>query len=117
MCRSAVLLLLLTALVACTKSADTATVQQAQKETLPQDRAKALVVKHCTACHTEQIIIQNRMNAKRWDETITWMQEKQGLWEIPKTERELIVQYLAKHLGQVDVSKQKLPPALPNPLW
>ena len=39
-----------------------------------------LVVKNCTVCHSADIIHENHMSRKAWDQTITWMQKEQGLW-------------------------------------
>lgn len=54
------------------------------------------VVAHCTACHSAQLIIQNRMNKERWNATIRWMQETQNLWPLGK-DQEVIVNYLVKN--------------------
>ncbi|NNJ54771.1 MAG: monoheme cytochrome C [Bacteroidia bacterium] len=51
------------------------------------------VVSNCTSCHSAKIIIQNRMTAERWNETIKWMQETQNLWDLGKNQ-EIIVNYL-----------------------
>jgi hypothetical protein len=54
------------------------------------------VVAHCTACHSAQLIIQNRMNKERWNATIRWMQETQNLWPLGENQ-EVIVNYLVKN--------------------
>ena len=54
------------------------------------------VVAHCTACHSAQLIIQNRMNKERWNATIRWMQETQNLWDLGDSQ-EVIVDYLVKN--------------------
>ena len=54
------------------------------------------VVANCTACHSAQLIIQNRMNKERWDATIRWMQETQNLWDLGDNQ-EIIVNYLVKN--------------------
>ena len=51
---------------------------------LPPGDGVDLVLENCTACHSTEIIRENHMSRKAWDETITWMQEKQGLWELGK---------------------------------
>ena len=58
-----------------------------------------LVLENCTACHSTEIIRENHMSRKAWDETITWMQEKQGLWELGK-DRKIILDYLSKAQGE-----------------
>lgn len=51
------------------------------------------VVNNCTNCHSAKLIMQNRMNAERWNATIRWMQETQNLWDLG-TNQEVIVNYL-----------------------
>lgn len=51
------------------------------------------VVNNCTNCHSAKLVTQNRMDSKKWNETIKWMQEKQNLWELGK-DQEKIVNYL-----------------------
>jgi len=52
-----------------------------------------LVANNCTNCHSAKLVTQNRMSAERWDETIKWMQETQGLWDLGESQ-EIIVNYL-----------------------
>ena len=54
------------------------------------------VVAHCTACHSAQLIVQNRMDRERWNATIRWMQETQNLWDLGENQ-EVIVNYLVKN--------------------
>ena len=58
-----------------------------------------LVVKNCTVCHSADIILENHMSRKAWDKTITWMQKEQGLWELNKEVRKIILDYLSKTQG------------------
>ena len=66
---------------------------------LPPGDGVDLVLENCTACHSTEIIRENHMSRKAWDETITWMQEKQGLWELGK-DRKIILDYLSKAQGE-----------------
>ncbi len=66
---------------------------------LPPGVDRELVADTCTACHSAAIIVQNRMSRKRWDETLTWMQEKQGLGPLTPDVRRRILDYLARHQG------------------
>lgn len=63
---------------------------------LKDDEGLMTVVTHCTACHSAQLVIQNRMNKERWNATIRWMQETQNLWELGDNQ-EVIVNYLVKN--------------------
>lgn len=53
----------------------------------------------CTQCHSTAIILQNHLTRERWDTTITWMQEKQGLHYLPPDTRNEILDYLAATQG------------------
>ncbi len=64
-----------------------------QRTGLKEGEGLMTVVTNCTACHSAQLIIQNRMNRERWNATIRWMQETQNLWELG-TNQEVIVNYL-----------------------
>lgn len=61
---------------------------------LPKGPHRAVVEETCTPCHSAAIILQNRMTRKRWDETITWMQNKQGLGDLSSQTRSQILDYL-----------------------
>ena len=54
------------------------------------------VVNNCTNCHSAKLVTQNRMTEERWNETIKWMQKKQGLWELGDDQK-IIVDYLVKN--------------------
>ena len=66
---------------------------------LPPLSGVELVVKNCTVCHSADIILENHMSRKAWDKTITWMQKEQGLWELNKEVRKIILDYLSKTQG------------------
>lgn len=63
---------------------------------LIDDEGLMTVIANCTACHSAQLITQNRMNKERWDATIRWMQETQNLWDLGENQ-EVIVNYLVKN--------------------
>lgn len=63
---------------------------------LKEAKGLMTVVNNCTNCHSAKLVTQNRMNAKRWNETIQWMQEKQNLWDLGKNQ-EIIVNYLVQN--------------------
>ena len=66
---------------------------------LPPLSGVELVIKNCTVCHSADIILENHMSRKAWDKTITWMQKEQGLWELNKEVRKIILDYLSKTQG------------------
>ena len=55
-----------------------------------------LVIANCTACHSAQLITQNRADRDGWKKMIRWMQETQNLWDLG-TQEETILNYLANH--------------------
>lgn len=52
----------------------------------------------CTACHSANLVTQNRATREGWEEMIRWMQASQGLWDLGENES-LILDYLAEHYG------------------
>jgi hypothetical protein len=61
-----------------------------------------LVVANCTACHSAQLVTQNRADREGWKKMIVWMQETQNLWDLG-TQEEMILDYLAKNYGPQEV--------------
>ena len=39
------------------------------------------------------------MPREQWDQTLTWMQKKQGLWDLKPDLRKTILDYLSTHQG------------------
>jgi hypothetical protein len=64
------------------------------------------VVANCTACHSAQLIIQNKMNKERWNATIRWMQETQSLWELGDNQA-VIVNYLVTNYPVIDKGRRE----------
>ncbi len=64
------------------------------------------VVNNCTNCHSSKIILQNRMNAERWNATIKWMQETQNLWDLGGNQ-EVIVNYLVTNYPPKDKGRRE----------
>jgi len=82
---------------------------------LPDGPNRALVEDTCTPCHSAALILQNRMPRKRWDETLTWMQEKQGLEKLSPEKRNKILDYL-EHTRGLDGPKNQARPRA-NPMY
>jgi len=55
---------------------------------------------NCSACHSLQTLTNGAYSRRVWDEIIDWMIEDQGMWELDPEEREIILNYLATHLGE-----------------
>lgn len=65
-----------------------------------------LVIAHCTACHSAQLVTQNRADREGWKKMIVWMQETQNLWDLG-TQEETILNYLAKNYAPEEVEFAK----------
>lgn len=63
------------------------------------------VVNNCTNCHSSKLVIQNKMNADRWNATIKWMQETQNLWGLGGNQK-IIVDYLVKNYPPVEKGRR-----------
>ncbi len=68
---------------------------------LPGDgEGKWIVEAWCSACHSLAMVTQQGMSRRRWDETLVWMVEKQGMQDLPDDAREIVLDYLAEHFGE-----------------
>jgi len=76
---------------------------------LPKGPHRDVVEETCTACHSAAIILQNRMTRKRWDETITWMQNEQGLMDLTPQIRKQILDYLETVQGMASPAGKPSP--------
>ena len=66
---------------------------------LPRIGAYEEVEAYCTACHSLQIVMQQRASKARWDYMLDWMSEKQGMARLPEEDRQLILSYLSSNFG------------------
>ena len=65
------------------------------------------VVRNCTGCHSSKLVIQNRMNAERWNATIRWMQETQNLPDLGKNQ-DIIVNYLVTNYPPIEKGRREV---------
>ncbi|MQX35576.1 hypothetical protein [Roseospira navarrensis] len=69
-------------------------------EDMPGDgEGKWIVQSWCSACHSLNIVKQQGMTRHRWDETLVWMVNKQGMPDLPDDARATVLDYLAEHFG------------------
>ncbi len=59
----------------------------------------------CTACHSGQLVTQNRATREGWEEMIRWMQRTQGLWDLGEQEP-VILDYLATHYAPQEIGRR-----------
>lgn len=83
---------------AATAQLPTAEPMDQATEILKIDRGLEVVRAHCSGCHSLALVAQNRMSRKGWQNTIRWMQEKQGLWDLGEAEA-VILDYLERNYG------------------
>ncbi|GIU27532.1 cytochrome c [Shewanella hafniensis] len=61
-----------------------------------------LVNYQCNVCHTSMIVTQNRGDKAFWQETLQWMVDTQGLWDLSDT-WEPTLSYLSTYYGQAEM--------------
>jgi hypothetical protein len=66
---------------------------------LPRSEGYETVAAWCGACHTLQIVMQQRQPRDGWDYLLHWMVEKQGMAEPPADMRAEMLDYLSKEFG------------------
>ena len=67
---------------------------------LPPGPGREEVHYTCTACHSIRMVTQQGLSRDRWDGTLDWMVEEQGMAEIEDAAtRDLILDYLSTHLA------------------
>lgn len=60
----------------------------------------------CGACHSLDLVTQNRATRDGWKEIIVWMQETQKLWDLGEQE-DIILTYLAKNYAPENSGRRK----------
>ena len=70
------------------------------------DEGIEIVNATCAACHSIDLVTQNRADSKGWKDIIVWMQETQGLWDLGPNES-IIISYLAKNYAPEDTGRRR----------
>ena len=93
-------------------------------QSLKPGKGREQVQINCIPCHSTAIIAATHATRARWDELITTMQQKHGLWPLVPTIRTQLLDYLAATQPPtdpaLDAGKQTpwaQPLYRPNPLW
>ena len=60
----------------------------------------------CAACHSIQLVTQNRATKEGWKDLIVWMQKTQKLWDLGDTEP-IILNYLSKNYAPKNSGRRK----------
>jgi len=64
------------------------------------------VMTTCGACHSLDLVTQNRATEEGWKDIIVWMQETQGLWDLGDREK-IIITYLGKNYAPENTGRRK----------
>lgn len=74
---------------------------------LPGAPGREEVVAYCAACHSLKLVVQQGLDRERWDELLVWMVKEHGMPELDPSDRKLVLDYLAEHVGPED-QKERL---------
>ncbi len=66
---------------------------------LPRDEGYELVSAYCSACHSLNIVMQQKATAERWNEILDWMVETQGMARLNQEDQSVIHTYLSTHFS------------------
>lgn len=66
-------------------------------EELPAGAGREETFYACTACHNFKLVAAQGLTRAQWDESLDWMTERHKMADIRGPERDLILDYLAKH--------------------
>lgn len=75
-------------------------VAQEDFDGLPAGPGREEVFYICDVCHSLALVKQQGLNRARWDKTLKWMVEEQGMPELEPAERTMILDYLATNYGE-----------------
>lgn len=66
---------------------------------LPAGEGREVTFGLCGACHSMQLVVQQRLPAHRWDELWTWMIQTQGMPDPGPEIQKQILTYLKQHFS------------------
>lgn len=66
---------------------------------LPQGEGRDTVAGWCGACHSLNLVTQQRLPRWRWEELLVVMREKHGMPQLDPADKAAIVDYLSENLG------------------
>lgn len=79
------------------------TIVKAQDELerlgLPKDVGRDEVEAYCDACHSLKLVVQQGLSREVWDETLDWMVDEHEMSELGNEDRQLVLNYLSKHIS------------------
>jgi hypothetical protein len=84
---------------------------QSDYEALPEGENKDLVYGLCAGCHSIKLVTQQGMPRSRWEKTLEWMYEEQGMPQLDDEIEADVLDYLAEHFN-VDRQQQNDAPGM-----
>lgn len=66
-------------------------------EDLPVGKGQEETFYACTACHGLALVKAQGMDRRQWNDSVQFMIDRHKMAELPAEDRELIVEYLARH--------------------
>ena len=66
-------------------------------EDLPAGKGQEETFFACTACHGLALVKAQGMDRRQWNDSVQFMIDRHKMAELPADDRELIVDYLARH--------------------
>lgn len=67
---------------------------------LPRAEGAEDTALYCSACHSLEIVMQQRQTREGWRYLLAWMNEQQGMPALPDAEYARILDYLSSELGE-----------------
>jgi hypothetical protein len=64
---------------------------------LPEGPGREEAFYACTACHNFKLVAAQGLSRAQWDESLNWMTKRHNMADIQGADRDLILDYLAKH--------------------
>ncbi|MBY4677628.1 c-type cytochrome [Marinobacterium arenosum] len=67
---------------------------------LPPGEGRELVYGRCSACHSLMLVKQQGLSRERWQYTLEWMVEEQGMEPLAEEQLKQLLDYLSEHYGE-----------------
>ena len=66
-------------------------------EDLPEGPGREETFYACTACHNFKLVAAQGLTRPQWDDSLSWMTKRHNMADIQGPDRDLILDYLARH--------------------
>nr|WP_255491032.1 c-type cytochrome [Spartinivicinus marinus] len=72
----------------------------ATNKLLKAGNGSEVVSELCASCHSLRLVVQQGMNRERWEETLDWMVDEQGMDSIAYEKKQIVLDYLSTYYGE-----------------